>query len=113
MFRYPIPFGGIANTVFGLLAMTVSINSNPLLSISHQIGLWFQFPASWRKIYSFRKRAFFAILCHLLHILFCLFYWFYWWMFTVVNEEYLQFILVSGLPFFRFLLTKLLSKLGE
>jgi hypothetical protein len=81
--------------------------------LSSQVGLWFQFPASWRRVPGFNLRALFAILCHIIHILFCLFYWAYWWVFTIVAEEYQQFILVILLPCFRFLFTWILSKLGQ
>ena len=76
------------------------------------MSCWFQLPASWRALPSFRHRAISVLGVHLCTVLVTLFYSGWWWLFTVIPSNY-QPILALALPLIREGFAHLLSFLGE
>ena len=64
------------------------------------IGVWFQFPPSWRNDPTFRKKVKFLMLAHMFFLVMSLQYWVFSWIFYVVPLQY-QWILAFILIFAR------------
>ena len=64
------------------------------------VGLWFQFPPSWRTDAAFRKKAKFILLAHMSFLVMSLQYWFFSWTFYAMPLQY-QWVLAIILIFNR------------
>jgi hypothetical protein len=95
--RYPIPIGGIWNQFLGLTFMIISI--------------WFQLPAAWRKIPSFRLRAKWVIIFHLYGVFISAFYWILWIAMAYTPPDY-QPILAVVIPACREALFEVMKIIG-
>ena len=61
------------------------------------VGIWFQFPPSWRSDTTFRKKVKFLMLAHMFFLVMSLQYWVFSWIFYAVPLQYqwiLAFILI-------------------
>ena len=61
------------------------------------VGVWFQFPPSWRTDPTFRKKVKFLMLAHMFFLVMSLQYWVFSWIFYAVPLQYqwiLAFILI-------------------
>ena len=96
--RYPIPLGGIVNQILGLFFMILSI--------------WFQMPKAWRMVASFKKRAKWVILFHLIGVAISALYWVLWVVMAYVPEDY-QPIMAVVIPLFREGLVAILKMIGS
>ena len=64
------------------------------------VGIWFQFPPSWRSDTTFRKKVKFLLLAQMFILVMSLQYWVFSWIFYVVPLQY-QWILAFILIFAR------------
>ena len=95
--RYPIPLGGIVNQILGLFFMILS--------------LWFQMPKAWRMVASFKKRAKWVILFHLIGVAISALYWVLWVIMAYVPADY-QPVMAVVIPLFREGLVEILQMTG-
>ena len=96
-FRYPLPFTGIINAVFGLSSQIIAV--------------WIQFPKEWSLIPDFRTRRKYLVLTFLICITLSICYLTLWWGFVKSPTNY-QWIMALFLPVFREGVGHILSFLG-
>ena len=82
------------------LTLSAWLKASVMGVVGAVVGIWFQFPPSWRSDTTFRKKVKFLLLAQMFILVMSLQYWVFSWTFYVVPLQY-QWILAFILIFAR------------